>query len=104
MKVQGLDMPRDDGRLQARVPASAALIQAAAPQVIPAPPVRTTPAVNFRVVAEGLRFPEGPVALSDGSVLVVEIEGGALSRCTLDGRVEMIAQTGGGPNGAAIGP
>ena len=33
---------------------------------------------EFRVVAEGLRFPEGPVALEDGSVLVVEIRGGAL--------------------------
>ena len=27
-----------------------------------------------RVMAEGLEFPEGPVALDDGSVLVVEIK------------------------------
>ena len=40
---------------------------------------------EFRVVAEGLRFPEGPVALEDGSVLVVEIRGGALTRVRPDG-------------------
>ena len=28
----------------------------------------------LREVTSGLRFPEGPVALADGSVLVVEIE------------------------------
>jgi gluconolactonase len=57
-----------------------------------------------REVASGLRFPEGPVALSDGSVLVVEIARGTLSRVFPDGRVEVVAETGGGPNGAAVGP
>jgi gluconolactonase len=28
----------------------------------------------MKVLASGLRFPEGPIALADGSVLVVEIE------------------------------
>ena len=56
------------------------------------------------VVASGLRFPEGPIALADGSVLVVEIARGTLSRVTVDGKVEVLAETGGGPNGAAIGP
>jgi gluconolactonase len=51
-----------------------------------------------------LRFPEGPVALPDGDVLVVEIARGTLSRVTPDGRVSVVAATGGGPNGAAIGP
>ena len=60
--------------------------------------------MQFREIASGLRFPEGPVALDDGSVLVVEIAGGTLARVTPDGRVERIAQLGGGPNGAAIGP
>jgi len=60
--------------------------------------------MQFREIASGLRFPEGPLALDDGSVLVVEIAGGTLARVTPDGRVERIAQLGGGPNGAAIGP
>ena len=58
----------------------------------------------WRVMAEGLRFPEGPVAMPDGSVLVVEIARGTLSRVTPDGRIEVVAETGGGPNGAALGP
>jgi gluconolactonase len=57
-----------------------------------------------RELAKGLRFPEGPIAMSDGSVLLVEIERGTLSRVDQKGRVEVVAQTGGGPNGAAIGP
>lgn len=60
--------------------------------------------MEMTVVAEGLRFPEGPVALPDGSVLVVEIAGQCLSRVHPDGRVEVVADTGGGPNGAAFGP
>lgn len=58
----------------------------------------------MRVVAEGLRFPEGPIALADGSVLLVEIERQTLSRVTPAGQVEVVAQVPGGPNGAAIGP
>jgi len=63
-----------------------------------------TDALERHVVATGLQFPEGPVAMPDGSVLVVEIARGTLSRVTADGRVEVVAETGGGPNGAAIGP
>lgn len=59
---------------------------------------------EHRVIAEGLRFPEGPIAMPDGSVILVEIERRTLSRVQPDGRVEVIAETGGGPNGAAIGP
>jgi gluconolactonase len=55
-------------------------------------------------VASGLRFPEGPVAMPDGSVVLVEIERRTLSRVTPDGRVQVIAVLGGGPNGAAPGP
>ena len=58
---------------------------------------------EIRVVASGLRFPEGPVALPDGSLLVVEIAGGTLTRITPDGTVDRIAHVGGGPNGAAVG-
>ncbi|MBS0241774.1 MAG: SMP-30/gluconolactonase/LRE family protein [Proteobacteria bacterium] len=59
---------------------------------------------QMREIARGLRFPEGPIAMPDGSVLVVEIERGTLSRVTPDGKVAVVAETGGGPNGAAIGP
>ena len=55
-------------------------------------------------IASGLRFPEGPIAMADGSVILVEIERRTLSRVTPDGRVEVIADLGGGPNGAAMGP
>ncbi|MEJ5254155.1 MAG: SMP-30/gluconolactonase/LRE family protein [Acidimicrobiales bacterium] len=55
-------------------------------------------------IASGLRFPEGPVAMPDGSVLVVEIARGTLSRVRAGGAVEVVADCGGGPNGAAIGP
>lgn len=58
----------------------------------------------MKVIAEGLRFPEGPVVCADGSVLLVEIERGTLSRVRPDGRVEVVATPGGGPNGVAIGP
>lgn len=61
-----------------------------------------TPAV--RELAGGLRFPEGPVAMPDGSVVLVEIERRTLSRVAPDGSVRVIAQLGGGPNGAAMGP
>ena len=56
------------------------------------------------LVAEGLRFPEGPVAMADGSVLLVEIPRGTLSRVRPNGAIEVVAELGGGPNGAAIGP
>ena len=60
---------------------------------------------DVEVVATGLEFPEGPVVLSDGSVLVVEINGGRLSRIDpTDGSSTLVAALGGGPNGAAIGP
>jgi gluconolactonase len=58
----------------------------------------------METVANGLCFPEGPVALADGSVLVVEIQRGTLSRISADGTVDVVAECGGGPNGAAVGP
>jgi gluconolactonase len=51
-----------------------------------------------------LRFPEGPIALDDGTIVLVEIERGTLSRVHPEGRIEVIADLGGGPNGAAMGP
>lgn len=60
--------------------------------------------MKLREIASGLRFPEGPIAMPDGSVVLVEIERQTLSRVQPDGRIEVIANLGGGPNGAAIGP
>ena len=59
---------------------------------------------NGRVLVSGLGFPEGPVALQDGGLLFVDIARGTLNRASPDGRIAMVAETGGGPNGAAIGP
>jgi gluconolactonase len=59
---------------------------------------------ELRELASGLLFPEGPVALPDGSVLVVEIKRGTLTRVSPGGRTSVVATTGGGPNGAALGP
>jgi gluconolactonase len=55
------------------------------------------------VVTEGLAFPEGPVVMADGSVIVVEMMAARISRCW-NGRRETICEIGGGPNGLAIGP
>jgi len=55
-------------------------------------------------ITSGLQFPEGPIAMADGSVLVVEIRRGTLTRVRPDGRHEIVANLGGGPNGAAVGP
>jgi len=59
--------------------------------------------MEFEVLAEGLQFPEGPIAMDDGSVILVEIARGTLTR-VWNGKTEVIANLGGGPNGAAIGP
>ena len=59
---------------------------------------------DIRVLATDLEFPEGPVVMPDGSVLLVEIRGQRLTRVWPDGRKEVVAEIPGGPNGAAIGP
>lgn len=59
---------------------------------------------QFELVADGLRFPEGPVAMPDGSIVLVEIEAGRLTRIAPDGTKSTVAEPGGGPNGAALGP
>jgi gluconolactonase len=59
---------------------------------------------QLREFATGLEFPEGPVALPDGSVLVVEIRRKTVSRVSPRGEISVVARTGGGPNGLAMGP
>lgn len=60
--------------------------------------------MDVREVASGLLFPEGPIAMPDGTVVLVEIARGTLSMVGKDGTVEVVADCGGGPNGAAVGP
>ena len=55
-------------------------------------------------ITTGLQFPEGPIAMPDGSIILVEIQRGTVSRVSPEGSIEVIATPGGGPNGAAIGP
>lgn len=59
---------------------------------------------QFNVVTSGLEFPEGPVAMSDGSLYVVEVRGQRLTRIAPNGDKQIVAQIPGGPNGAALGP
>ncbi len=58
---------------------------------------------DVEIVTEGLRFPEGPVAMPDGSVILTEIKSGTLTRVAPDGAKTTVADVGGGPNGLAIG-
>ncbi len=55
-------------------------------------------------IADGLAFPEGPIWMSDGSIVLVEMLGPRLTRIHPDGTKETIAEIPGGPNGAAVGP
>jgi gluconolactonase len=58
----------------------------------------------MRELASGLQFPEGPVARTDGSLLVGEIETGTIAHVAADGSVTRVAHCRGGVNGMAIGP
>lgn len=60
--------------------------------------------MDLELVADGLEFPEGPIAMADGSIILTEIKRGVLTRVGADGAKTVVAKTGGGPNGAAIGP
>ena len=55
-------------------------------------------------VTSGLRFPEGPVAMADGSVVLVEMFGPRITVVLPDGTKETVAEVPGGPNGLALGP
>lgn len=59
---------------------------------------------DMQIITEGLRFPEAPVVMPDGSVIVTEIEQGRITRVAPDGSKTVVATPGGGPNGLAIGP
>ncbi len=59
---------------------------------------------KFKVIASDLAFPEGPIAMPDGSFLLVEIAAGRVTRISQEGKVSQVAHLGGSPNGLAIGP
>ncbi|WP_105188909.1 SMP-30/gluconolactonase/LRE family protein [Pseudoalteromonas sp. T1lg48] len=59
---------------------------------------------NFEIVCDQLGYPEGPVYMQDGSVLLVEIKNQQLTRVSAKGNKAVVAKIPGGPNGAAIGP
>ncbi|CAB4364246.1 MAG: SMP-30/gluconolactonase/LRE family protein [Actinobacteria bacterium] len=59
---------------------------------------------DVELITDGLIFPEGPVAMADGSVIVVELNGARITRVATDGTKHTVAEVEGGPNGAAIGP
>src|SRR5262249_53526072 len=62
------------------------------------------PMTDFDVLADGLYFPEGPIACDDGSVVVGEIVGRRLTKIAPDGTKATLAEIDGGPNGLAVGP
>ncbi len=59
---------------------------------------------GIRCVADGLAFPESPLAFPDGSVVVSEMAAGRITRVRPGGGIETVARTGGGPNGVATLP
>ena len=61
-------------------------------------------ATDLRIVTDGLRFPEGPVCMPDGSVALVEIEARRITRVSENGNKSTIATVTGAPNGLALGP
>lgn len=63
----------------------------------------TTPA-EFTEITAGLDFPEGPVAMPDGSVVVTEMFAERVTRVAPDGTTTTVGEVPGGPNGLAVGP
>ncbi|NBS37681.1 MAG: SMP-30/gluconolactonase/LRE family protein, partial [Actinobacteria bacterium] len=61
----------------------------------------STGVAGVNIFGKGLKFPEGPVACDDGSVLVVEMFGERITRIMPDGSTKVVAEVPGGPNGLA---
>src|SRR5437667_10944218 len=59
---------------------------------------------DIRILASELGFPEGPVWMAVGSVILGEISGRKVTRVAPDGSNTEIGKAGGGPNGVATGP
>ena len=61
-------------------------------------------ATSLEIVSRGHGFSEGPIALPDGNMLLVDIRKECLTRVRPDGSQEVAAKIPGGPNGIAFGP
>lgn len=59
---------------------------------------------DITILTDGLEFPEGPVVMPNGDVIVCELKAGNLTRVKPDGTKELVAHLGGSPNGAQLGP
>ncbi len=59
---------------------------------------------TLQVLCGGLGYPEGPVAMPDGTLLITDIKNQSVTRIGVDGSVEAATPVPGGPNGGAIGP
>lgn len=57
----------------------------------------------MEIIATGLAFPEGPIVMPDGSIILTEIARGQITRIAPGGGKSKLADTGGGPNGLALG-
>ncbi len=51
-----------------------------------------------------MAFPEEPIAVADGSLILTAVRRGVRTQVTHDGKVAIIAETDGGPNGEVVGP
>ena len=60
--------------------------------------------MELEELANGLGFPEGPIAMPDGSVIFVEMFNSKLTRVWGDGKSEVVAHVPGSPAGAQLGP
>jgi len=61
--------------------------------------------LELELLIDGLGFPEGPVAMNDGSLLFVDIKNQTLCRLPAGAKqADVVASLPGGPNGVAIGP
>ncbi len=65
---------------------------------------QASPMTQYTEIVGGLEFPEGPIAMPDGTVVLVEMFGERLTRVHPDGTTTTVAEVPGGPNGAAVGP
>ena len=59
---------------------------------------------RLETVTTGLSFPEGPVWMPDGTVILTEMFGHRLTRVAPDGSKSTVAEIDGLPNGLALGP
>src|SRR6218665_172876 len=94
-------MTTDDGRRWAMACIILGGVRCDEPHDIP---TNETGDEDMDIIATGLEFPEGPIALADGSVLLVELARSTLVRIEPDGRKQELAHAPGAFNGAAIGP